>query len=568
MNHIKLHIANVVSQLTQIEKDFIEGLLEKPKNQDHGDVALPCFQLAKKTGTPPAQFAEQLKNKITSDNYIQEVTQLGPFLNFKINMSTQSKCILFDALHEKAKEKNGVTYIVEYSSPNIAKPFHVGHLRATLIGNCLDRLYSYRGFLVESINHLGDWGTQFGYVYAGCTLWGAPEEFSVQSLVALYKKATALKDEEEKNNTAHLPSSVTTIARDYFLRLESGEPDALSFWKKCVDVSLIYLKNTYARLNVSFAHYLGESFYSDKMDAISEDLLSKNLLTESQGARGVDLGEPLGFARILTPDGRSLYLTRDLAAAEYRFQRFNFKKSIYVVGAPQSLHFNQLKAILEKAEKSYADDIVHVAFGHVLGMKTRGDGQTIELNDFIDEANSRALHAYRTQVEKRPSDVDEYEVSQRVALAAVIFSTLNRNNIKDVHFNWDDALSFQGDSGPYLLYAYARLCGIEEKANKEGIHITDHINFQHIDTQSAHTLLLTLLAFDPTTVDACTHNEPLYLCAYALELSKAISKAYVDLKVIGASKEEAQTRLSLFMAAKHILETTLKLIGIEPIKKM
>ena len=253
------------------------------------------------------------------------------------------------------------------------------------------------------------------------------------------------------------------MARAFFIDLEKGEPYAAEFWKTCVDTSLEYLQRTYERLHIRFDHYIGESFYSDKLEAVKDMLEASGHLTESQGALGVDLGEELGFARIYTPDGRSLYLTRDIATANYRAERFHFDKAVYVVGAPQSLHFQQLKGVLRLLGLGYAEKIEHVAFGHVMGMKTRGGGDFIELNEFLDEAYERALEAYHTQVSKRPEGLDDTEVARAVALAAIVFSNVSRTNIKDVHFKWEHALEFQGDTGPYLLYACARINGIKEK---------------------------------------------------------------------------------------------------------
>lgn len=571
ISRIKTQLSKSLSNSSGISADRIYPLLEKPKNKDHGDIALPCFMLAKDKKVSPAILAEEIEKSIILPETVSAITRLGPFLNFSINYSNVAEEILAIAgSGEITSPELPSTTIVEYSSPNIAKPFHVGHLRATLIGNSLDRTYRFAEHKVESINHLGDWGTQFGFVWAGCTLWGEPEEFTVRNLVELYKKATSLKDQQEKEaQSLKAEESVQELARAYFIRLESGEKEALEFWKRCVDTSLSYLKDTYKRLDISFDHYLGESFYSDKLETINEELKSKNLLQESQGALGVDLGEELGFARILTPDGRSLYLTRDIAAAEYRYSRFKFGKSLYVVGAPQSLHFNQLKKILDLLSKPYAAGIEHIAFGHVLGMKTRGEGQSIELNDFIDEAIQRALDAYRSQVSKRPEGLEESEVAEKVALSAIIFSTLNRNNIKDVHFSWDDALSFQGDSGPYLLYAYARINGIREKALSSGLSVSDGpFSEQTLEKSESRTLLLTILELNEVIQSTIQTNEPIHLCSYALELSKCISKAYLQLKVIGEEKTYAESNLRLFLAAQKCLKTVFSLLGFSPLERM
>jgi arginyl-tRNA synthetase len=569
----KIHqgLAYSISKCCQTKDSEILTLFESPRNPAHGDIALPCFIPAKNESISPAILAEKIEAEVLLPPEISHIHRIGPFLNFSLNYS-----VLAPAILEKTKidtftlaSSKNETVIVEYSSPNIAKPFHVGHLRATLIGNALDRMYRFAGFQVESINHLGDWGTQFGYVWAGCTIWGAPSEFTVANLVALYKKATSLKDEQEKNPPEESQKNVQTIARSYFLDLEKGEKEALAFWKQCVDVSLEYLKSTYRRLGISFDHYIGESFYSDKLGDIEQELQAGNLLIDSEGAKGVPLDEELGFARILTPDGRSLYLTRDLAAAEYRYKRFNFAKSIYVVGSPQTLHFKQLKAVLKLLKKPYADSLLHLPFGHVLGMKTRGEGKTIELNDFLDEAFNRALDAYNSQVSKRPEGLNENEVADKVARSAILFSTLNRTNIKDVHFNWDEALSFQGDSGPYLLYAYARINGIIHKATEAGISvIPDSLSEEILNKPEAKALLLNILNFEKAFTHALTSNEPLILCSYALDLAKSVSKAYLTLKVVGEDKDTSETNLALFTGAKNQLKRVFSLLGIEALERM
>jgi arginyl-tRNA synthetase len=570
-------LAQAISLTTGKEPAEIKALFESPKNPAHGDISLPCFSLSRGTDEKPQDLAKRIKNTISLPDEFSSVSVIGPFLNFKLNYILLSKTIIEQACKSitcqtdaSSKTHADKTVLVEYSSPNIAKPFHVGHLRATLLGNALDRIYRSAGYPTVSINHLGDWGTQFGFVWAGCKIWGEPEEFTVKNLVELYKKATALKDEQEKSAQDDKSEQVQDIARSYFLDLESGQEEAVDFWKRCVEVSLEYLKKTYERLGISFDHYLGESFYSDKLSGMEKELEDLGLLEKSEGAKGVQLGEPLGFARISTPDGRSLYLTRDLAAADYRYTRFGFSKSLYVVGSPQSLHFRQLKEILSKMGKPYADSITHVAFGHVLGMKTRGEGTTIELNDFLDEAYDRALAAYHSQVSKRPEGLDEKEVAEKVAKSAIIFSTLNRNNIKDVQFKWEDALSFQGDSGPYLLYAYARINGIAEKAQAAGISpaTSSGLSPEVLSTPEAEDLLKSILQFDTIIENVLSTSEPVHLCSYALDLAKHISRAYLALKVVGEVKERAETSLALFTAARNQLGKAIILLGFEPLERM
>ena len=572
---LKQSLADAISQASGLEQKSIFPLLEKPKKREHGDLAFPCFQLAKLEKRSPAECASAIAEKIDLPDGFEQLNVLGPFLNFSFKRAEFVTQVLQEVLKSKenyASDQTGRgTVVIDYSSPNIAKPFHVGHLRATLIGNSLDRIYRHLGYQLESINHLGDWGTQFGFVWAGCQLWGKPKNPSVAELVDLYRKATGLKAEQEKGEVsaenAELPD-VNEIARQYFLNLEAEQAEAKAFWQTCVDISLDYLRKIYQRLGVSFDHYLGESFYFDKIEGVRTLLEKTDLLVESDGAFGVPLAEDLGFARVFTPDGRSLYLTRDLAAVLYRAERFKFDRALYVVGAPQALHFRQLAAVLEKAGDPNATRLEHVSFGHVLGIKTRGDGDFVELNDFLDEASKRALDAYHEQVSRRPEGLDENEVAKGVALAAIIFSNLSRSRIKDVQFSWKHALEFQGDTGPYLLYAAARMNGIKEKAKEEGLLVQEHLEARDLIDDYAYYLASTLAEF-PQTLEKCVQdNDPFFLANYALELAKEFSRAYQHLQVVGEETSIAEARLALFEACGNVLKLSLKLLGIQPLERM
>ena len=428
-------LAEAISAASNLAAETLLPLLETPRNREFGDIAFPCFVLAKELKKSPPACAAELAESITLPSQFADVKATGPFLNFKLHRSQAVAEIISkspetkDSISKEVSTKEKV--IVEYSSPNIAKPFHVGHLRATLIGNCIDRVYRFLGHEVVSVNHLGDWGTQFGFVWAGCELWGKPKDSSVLGLLEIYRKATSLKAEQEASEKPEEKNpDINALAREYFIDLESGKDYAVKFWKWCSDISLNYFKDTYKRLNVSFDHYTGESFYSDMLDDVHSWLRQGEILVESDSALGVDLDDlDLGFARVMTPDGRSLYLTRDIATARYRAKTYQFDRAVYVVGAPQTLHFQQLKAILKKMDEPYADASHHVPFGHVMGIKTRGEGQFFELNEFLDEAFQRALSAYREQVSKRPQGLDENEVAKAVGLSAIVFGNLSRTNI-------------------------------------------------------------------------------------------------------------------------------------------
>ncbi|MCB0346739.1 MAG: arginine--tRNA ligase [Bdellovibrionales bacterium] len=575
IQQLKHQLAGAVSQASGIPAEALQKLIEKPKNPEHGDLAIPCFSLAKEWKKSPVDCAKALLGSLELPEGFSAAKAIGPFVNVRFDRSAFSAQVINTVLatagpllaSSHAPEK----ILLEYSSPNIAKPFHVGHLRTTLIGNSLARVFRFAGHEVITINHLGDWGTQFGFVWAGCELWGKPENPTVSALVELYRKATSLKDRQEKNELEpgdeNLPD-VNLIARQYFLDLEAHEETAEKFWQWCLDISLTYLKDTYKRLGISFDHYIGESFYSNMLDDVQQELQAASLLKESQGALGVDLGDELGFARISTPDGRSLYLTRDIASAEYRAKTFGFDKALYVVGAPQTLHFQQLVAVLNALGKEYADKIIHVPFGHVLGMKTRGEGGAIELNEFFDEAYERALNAYHEQVSKRPQGLDEEAVARGVALSAVIFSNLVRTRMKDVHFSWDHALAFQGDSGPYLQYACARINGIKDKAAESGIRLADKVAKENLNDDACFALAYALAEFDEALQRTMNDCEPAHLASYALELAKEFSRAYNALKVVGAEPKLASARLSLFEATRITLAAAIELLGITPLDRM
>jgi arginyl-tRNA synthetase len=572
VSKLKSTLAEALSSQIELKQEEIVRLLEKPKKPEHGELSLPCFQIAKIQKCNPVQAAKKLQETLEKTQSLPpgfaKCEAMGPFLNFHYDR------LLF--INKLFTQNTSITpidkkIIVEFSSPNIAKPFHVGHLRTTFIGNAISRVYQELGYNTVRINHLGDWGTQFGFVWAGCELWGKPKEESVHALVEQYKLATALKERQEKKQILageeSLPD-VNIMARNYFLDLEAGKEYAVKFWQWCLDISMVYFHQIYKELNTGFDYYTGESFYSDKLPAVKEWLENSGLLVESQGALGVELGDD-GFARIYTPDGRSLYLTRDIATVKYRAETFKFDRAVYVVGAAQSLHFRQITGVLKKLNYAYADRITHVPFGLVHGMKTRGTEGTVEVSAFLHEAFERAHKAYTEQVTKRPAGLDEHAVSEAVGLGAVVFTTLSRGRIKDVIFDWDTALSFQGDSGPYLLYAYARLNGIKERAKEIGVTPADDCYVPAaFQTKSAFELALVIDNFTETLERVVEEHEPSILATYAIDLSYAVSKAYLDLKVLGESKEIATARLTLFDKAQQLLGKSIELLGMRKIERM
>jgi len=562
MHELREALVRALSEATGLAEEQVRGMVTPPKNPAHGDLAFPCFALAKASGKNPVQAANDLRTSLALPEGFRGAEAIGPYLNFRFDRAAFIQKTVARVLAEGdrygAGEANDEMIVIDYSSPNIAKPFHVGHLRSTLIGWSLVSIFRFLGHPVTGINHLGDWGTQFGYVFVGCQRWGRPAEDDadpIQTLVDRYVRATGLKEEDP---------AVETEAREFFRRLESNDPEARAFWEYARTVSLDEFKTIYERIGVGFDAFMGEAFFNDKMDATLEEIEARGVGTISEGAFGVDLGEDLGFALLRKADGATLYLTRDLTAVDYRYRTYGFTKALYVVGAPQSLHFRQLRALCEKLEKPYAIDIVHVPFGHVHGMSTRSGG-AVPLKEFLDEAVSRALTVFREEVTKRPEGLDEEAVAERIALSAIIFNDLSRGRIKDVNFDWDRALSFRGDTGPYLQYAHARINGIALKANAE---LPDAVDGRRLPEEEAYQLAVQISRFHDAAAKAAEAYEPSHVASYLLDLARAFSRANEVLRVKDAPPEVKSHRFALFVACRQTLANGLRLLGIPPVERM
>ncbi len=576
MNHDLIEqLAKNLEQIVGMPAADIQKLITKPQDRSHGDLTFPCFQLAKALRISPPECAKKVAAEIKLPAGISKVEVVGPYLNFRFDKGSVISSLIPKILSEKGnfgrKEANHKKLIVEYSSPNIAKTFHVGHLRTTLIGHSLVQIYKHLGYDVLGINHLGDWGTQFGIVWAGCEIWGRPKDATVDSLVDVYRLAGALKKAQEENKTTpdeQKYPDVTQMARDYFIKLEAGDKAALEFWQWCLDVSMKYFVAMYDRLGIKFDHYTGESFYRDMLTNVENKIRSSGILEESRGALGVDCGKKYGFARVFAEDGRSLYITRDIATAMYREDTFHPEKILYVVAAQQMLHFQQLIEIMNRMKHPVGSKMVHVSFGFVPGMKTR-EGGGISLKDFLDEMKDRALEAYKNEVEKRPEGTDENLIAEAVAIGATYFYFLGHSNVKDLHFTWEQALNFQGESGPYLQYAVARLNSIEGKAKESNID-GSLFDASKLTEESAYDLASLLAQFPTIVENAGRDYEPYYISQYLIEVAKSFSRAYRELRVVGedVSRELASSRLALFMATREILSAGMNLLGIPRIERM
>lgn len=546
-----------------LDESTLKALIVTPKERENGDFTLPCFSWSKLWKKSPKDCAEQIISKLQLPTEFDRVENINGYLNFYLNRGFLVKQVLSDIEQDLFYKPEQKTIVIDFSSPNIAKALHVGHFRNTAIGNCIDKLLRFLGHKVIAVNHLGDWGTQFGFVYAGCEIWGKPEA-TVDALVEVYKKAgIASKEQIEKSDLGTYPD-ITKMAREYFVRLENKDPEAFAFWQWCLDISLDYLKDIYKDLNVNFDFYTGESFYQDHLQDVKQYLESAGILESSdlenlKNTLGVDLGK-LGFARVYTEDGRSLYLTRDIATAIYRDKTFHPNQILYVVGAPQTLHFQQLVGILERLSHPASSKIKALTYGHVPGISTRtGGSENFSFKALVDEAQERAF-------EKIKDNPDADKISKAVGIGSLFFNYLNRTNIKDFHFVWEDALNFTGDSGPYLQYAYARLCGIERNALSQGL--VPNLNPELLLDDESYNILALLREFNSVLEKTEREYEPCYLCQFSLNLAKTLSASYKSLRVSGVEKELAESRLALFLSVKKVLKICLELIGIPVIERM
>jgi len=555
-------IAENISSVLSIEKSEVLRLLEIPPRQEMGDYAFPCFQLAKTLRKAPNFIAGELKDKL-SIHEIDRIDVMGPYVNFFLNKSVYLKDVVDEVLREgenygKSDVGENRTVIVEFSSPNIAKPFHVGHLFTTVIGNSLSRIFKFEGYQTERINHLGDWGTQFGKLITGYERWIDKDkliEFPIEELNRIY-----VKFHEE----ADLDPSLNDEARMHFKNLEDGVEYEVELWKQFRDLSLKVFKEVYEELGVEFDSYTGESFYSDKMDDVVKLLDEKGIMTESNGAKVVMLDEyNMPPTIIMKADGATIYATRDLAAAIYRKKTYDFYKNIYVVGTPQSLHFKQVFKTLELAGFEWAKDCVHVGFGLVKfpgKMMSTRKGDVVLLDDLLKEAVETAL---KIIVEKNPNLKDKEEIAKKVGIGAIIFTYLKNSREKDIIFDWNEILSFDGETGPYVQYTYARAKSILRKNE-----IKDDSILALLDSQEEFELAKTLNGFNDAVLVAIDKYEPSIVTRYVLQVAKDFNKFYNNCPINSAEEGIKQSRLKLVLATTLVLRNALNLLGIETVEEM
>lgn len=562
----KQQITDKISLLTGLEKEAVSAAFEIPPNSEMGDLAFPCFPLAKIMRKAPPIIAKELAERFPECDFIEKTEAAGGYLNFfysKGEFAKESLGEIFDKGDDYGKSDigEGKTVIVEFSSPNIAKPFHIGHLFSTAVGNSLDKIYSFLGYKTEKINHLGDWGTQFGKLISAYKRWGDPEVIEKDPIKELLK--IYVKFHEEAKNQPELEDE----AREYFRLLESGDEETTKLWKYFREISLLEFKKVYDMLNITFDSYNGESFYSDKMDEVVEMLRDKNLLVKSEGAMVVDLSEEnMPPCMILKSNGTTIYATRDLAAAIYRHRTYNFYKNIYVVGTPQALHFKQIFAVLKKLCGDWADDCVHVGFGLVKfpdkKLSTR-DGDVVFLEDVLNESVSKTLGIIK---ENSPELEDAEKVAEKVGIGAILYTFLKNNREKDIVFSWDSMLDFEGESGPYVQYSYARGRSILRRSNID----PSGADYSLLTSDTEYELIKQLSKYGEAVAAAADKNEPFYVNRYVTSVAKLFNKFYNSNPILKDDVPEnvKKARLALVSASTLVIKSALGLLGIETVEKM
>ena len=543
----------------------ITALIEVPPNKDMGDFAFPCFKLAKVFRKAPNMIAAELSEKIEAKGVISNVTPLGGYINFFVNKSQLAETVIKDVLTKKEKYGHSdlgkdKTIVIDFSSPNIAKPFHIGHIRTTVIGNALYKIYDSQGYNTVRINHLGDYGTQFGKLIVAFKLWGNKEAVEANPIPELLKLYIQFHDEAEKH------PEMEDEARAWFTKLENGDKEAKELWQWFRDESLKEFARVYDLLDIEFDSYNGESFYSDKMDRVIDIIKDKGLLQESQGTNIVDLEEyNMPPALITKNDGSTLYMTRDLAAALYRKENYDFEKCIYVVGSQQSLHFQQLFKVLELVGFEWAKDMVHVPFGMVAleeGTMSTRKGRVVFLEDVLKQAIEKTKE---TMLAKNPNALNVDEIAKQVGVGAVVFQELSNSRIKDYTFSWSRTLSFEGETGPYVQYTHARCCAVLRKAEEE---VTTDINYELLNDVDSAEVLKVIASFNKTILNAMRKNEPHIITRFVLDLAQAFNKFYHDNSILVEDAELRKARLALVCATRQALENGLKLLGMQAPERM
>lgn len=558
-------IAGKLAAYLNLDEDMINKLVEVPPKSDMGDFAFPCFQLSKTIKKSPNLIAIDIKENLGCIDGFEKIEALGPYINFFVSKGEFVKEVINKVLEEKDDYGNsndgaGKNVILEYCSANIAKPFHVGHLFTTMLGNSLYKIFKFQGYNAIGINHLGDWGTQFGKLIYAYIHWGDEEALEKEPIKEMLRVYVKFHEEAEKN------PCLDDEGRRYFKLLEDRNLIEMELWSKFKELSLKEFDRLFKLLNVSFDSFDGESFYTDKMDIVIRELEDKELLTESNGAKVVFLDEEnMPPCIIKKADGATIYATRDLAAVFYRKKTYDFYKNIYVVAKDQTLHFKQVFTTVKKMGYDWADDCIHVSFGLVRfpdkKLSTR-KGNVVFLEDLLYEAISKTEEIIN---DKNPNLENKKEVAKKVGIGAVVFTYLKNSRERDIVFDWNEMLSFEGETGPYVQYTYARGKSILRKLG-EG---TDEVNYSKLLSNEEFELVKQLSKFNEVVKQALDKLQPSIITRYVIDISKAFNKFYTAINISNSHDEISRSsRLNLVKASLQVIKNGLSLIGLETVDEM
>ena len=573
MIDFKKEIAEIIAKnLEGLTEDEIKSMIEIPQDQSMGDYAFPCFRLAKTMRKAPNLIAAELAEKLQGEQLFSEVSPVNAYVNMFVSREEMMKSTVSEVLEEKenfgrSDIGGNKKVIVEFSSPNIAKPFHIGHIRSTVIGNSLSKIYDALGYDVFKINHLGDYGTQFGKMICAYRRWGNREDVinsPIKTLLGYYTKFHVEVEEHPE---------LEDEARAIFTKLEQGSKEEVELWQWFREESLKEFQRVYDMLGIEFDSYNGESFYSDKMPRFEKELSDKGLLQESKGAQVVDLEEyKLGTALIKKSDGSSLYITRDIAAAVYRKENYDFYKNIYVVATQQNLHFQQLFKIIELMGYDWANQCVHVPFGMVRleeGTMSTRHGRVVFLEDVLNGAIEKTREIIE---EKNPNIENLEEITSQVGIGAVVFNELSNNRIKDYTFKWDQILNFDGETGPYVQYTHARCASLLRKAGEDIVAKAQdpkNVDFALLaKSDSAYELTKLIYAFPGVIEQAGEKYEPSIITRHIIDIAQCFNKFYHDEHIIVDDEVEKTSKIALVIATKRVIATGIGLLGMKAPERM
>ncbi len=566
----KERIADIIAPAApELDKADILDMIETPGDSKMGDFAFPCFKLAKIFRKAPPLIAADIAEAIKDNEFFVKVEQVNAYVNMFISKEAMASEVISQVISEgddygRSDIGAGRKVIVEYSSPNIAKPFHIGHIRSTVIGNSIYKIFDFLGYDAFRINHLGDYGTQFGKMICAYRRWGKKEDVEREPIKSLLSYYTKFHQEAEKD------PSLEDEARAIFTRLEHGEPEELELWTWFREESLKEFSRVYDMLGISFDSYNGESFYSDKMDRIVDELEEKGLLVEDDGAKIVRLDDyDLPPALIRKRDGSTLYITRDIAAAVYRKETYDFYKNIYVVASQQNLHFQQWFKVIEMMGYDWAKDCVHVPFGLVSmedGTMSTREGRVI----FLEDVLNKAVEKTREIMQEKKVGMEELDrTAADVGIGAVVFNELSNYRIKDYVFSWDKVLNFDGETGPYVQYTHARACSVLRKAGEDvAAAAAAGFDASKIASDSAHALVKLLYEFPAVIVEAGEKYEPSVVTRHIVDIARAFNKFYHDEHILVEDEEEKKAKVALVMASATAIRNGLGLLGMKAPERM